>query len=79
MKTYDSKLLLSERELEITSLVCKGLTSKEIGEQLNLSLHTVETHRKNILRKLNLKKTTALVDYYNNYIQSQLLKNLLSA
>jgi DNA-binding NarL/FixJ family response regulator len=79
MKTYDSKLVLSERELQITSLVCKGFTSKEIGEQLNLSLHTVETHRKNILKKLNLKKTTALVDYYNNYIQAELLKNFLSA
>jgi len=79
MKTYDSKLLLSEREMEITSLVCKGFTSKEIAEQLNLSMHTVETHRKNILKKLNLKKTTALVDFYNNYIQTQLLKNFLSA
>lgn len=79
MKPHDFKLQLSERELEITSLVCKGLTSKEIGEQLHLSLHTVETHRKNILKKLNLKKTTALVDYYNHFIQSQMLTNLLSA
>ena len=79
MKTYFSKHLLSERELEITSLVCKGLTSKEIAEQLNLSLHTVETHRKNILKKLNLKKTTALVDYYNNFIQSHMLHSFLSA
>ena len=78
MKTYDCKLLLSERELEITNLVCNGMTSKEIAQQLNLSLHTVETHRKNILRKLNLKKTTALVDFYNNYIQSQMLKKFLS-
>ena len=78
MKTYDPKQLLSERELEITSLVSKGLTSKEIASQLNLSLHTIETHRKNILKKLNLKKTTALVDYYNNYIQTQMLNNVLS-
>lgn len=78
MKTHDLKLLLSERELEITSLVCKGLTSKEIAEQLNISLHTVETHRKNILKKLNLKKTTALVDYYNHYILTHLLKKVFA-
>jgi DNA-binding NarL/FixJ family response regulator len=79
MKTNNSKLLLSERELEITRFVCNGMTSKEISEQLNLSLHTVETHRRNILRKLNLKKTTSLVDYYNNYIKNQMLNNFLSA
>ena len=78
MKTNNNKLL-SERELEITRLVCEGMTSKEISEQLNLSLHTVETHRRNILKKLNLKKTTSLVDYYNNYIENEMLNNFLSA
>ena len=47
------KIELSERELEVVELAGKGYTSNEIAEQLFLSIHTVATHRKNILRKCN--------------------------
>ncbi len=42
---------LSERELEVLSYIRKGLSSKEIGEKLSLSSYTVNTHRRNILKK----------------------------
>ncbi len=45
----------SKREINIIRLIAKGFTSREISEQLDLSCHTVETHRKNIINKLNAK------------------------
>ena len=57
---------LSGRELEIISMLKKGLSSREIGDKLNISPKTVEVHRYNILRKLNLKNTAALVNFINN-------------
>jgi DNA-binding NarL/FixJ family response regulator len=58
---------LSERELQIVKLIKEGLSSKEISAQLNISLKTVEVHRHNILKKLNLKNSAALVNYINTY------------
>ncbi len=57
---------LSGRELEIITYLKRGLSSKEIGDTLNISSKTVEVHRYNILRKLNLKNTAALVNFINN-------------
>lgn len=54
---------LSKREKEIVSLISKGLTSQEIAEAINLSVLTINTHRRNILRKLNLKNTAMMVQY----------------
>ena len=54
---------LSSRELEIIQLITKGLTSKEMSEQLFLSHHTINTHRKNILKKLDVKGTPELINY----------------
>jgi two-component system invasion response regulator UvrY len=56
---------LSSRELEVIKLIKNGLSSKEISTQLNISLKTVEVHRHNILKKLNLKNSAALVNYIN--------------
>ncbi|XVJ67340.1 MAG: response regulator transcription factor [Lacibacter sp.] len=56
---------LSARELEIIKLIKNGLSSKEISTELNISLKTVEVHRHNILKKLNLKNSAALVNYIN--------------
>lgn len=58
-----SPTVLSPRELEIVKLAAAGKVAKEIGQELNLSTHTVYTHRKNILRKLNLKTPTDLIRY----------------
>lgn len=57
--------VLSRRELDIVHLIKEGLSSKKIAEQLDISLKTVEVHRYNILKKLNLKNTAALVNFIN--------------
>jgi DNA-binding NarL/FixJ family response regulator len=56
---------LSRRELDIVKLIKEGLSSREIALQLDISLKTVEVHRYNILKKLNLKNTAALVNFIN--------------
>jgi DNA-binding NarL/FixJ family response regulator len=56
---------LSRRELDIIQLIKEGLSSKEIALQLDISLKTVEVHRYNILKKLNLRNTAALVNFIN--------------
>lgn len=57
---------LSQREIEIITLIKKGNSSKEIAEALSISVKTVEVHRYNILKKLNLKNAAALVNFINN-------------
>ena len=54
---------LSARELEILTLIAKGLNNNEISEQLFISPLTVKTHRANIIRKLDLKNTAAIVHF----------------
>jgi DNA-binding NarL/FixJ family response regulator len=54
---------LTTREREIVKLIAEGKSSKEIGELLFISSRTVQHHRANIMRKLNLKKTADLVKY----------------
>jgi DNA-binding NarL/FixJ family response regulator len=54
---------ISERELEIIKLIAEGYTNVEIAEKLFLSPHTVNTHRKNILQKLGINNTAAIVMY----------------
>ena len=56
---------LSRRELDIINLIKEGLSSREIALQLEISLKTVEVHRYNVLKKLKLKNTAALVNYIN--------------
>ncbi len=56
---------LSSREIDIIQLIKQGLSSKEIAQKLDISLKTVEVHRYNILKKLNLKNTAALVNFIN--------------
>ncbi len=54
---------LSEREIEITQLIADGLTSRKIADKLFISPHTVQTHRKNIMRKLKVNSVSELVVY----------------
>jgi DNA-binding CsgD family transcriptional regulator len=59
---YSSNSLpLSARELEIVQLIAQGLVAKEISKKLNLSTHTVYTHRKNIMEKLKFRRSSELV------------------
>ena len=55
--------ILSDRELEVMSLIVQGFINKEIAEKLNISLATVVTHRKNIMDKLGMKSVSALTIY----------------
>lgn len=56
-------VLLSEREVEIITLIAEGYTNSQIAELLHLSPHTINTHRKNIMAKLGTKNTAGIVMY----------------
>ena len=59
----DSYELLTAREREILQLIAEGKSNKDIANMLNLSPYTVETHRGNILEKLNLHSVPELILY----------------
>lgn len=52
---------LSKREIEVLQLVAKGLTASEVAEHLYISLDTIETHKKNIVKKLAARNTVDAV------------------
>jgi DNA-binding NarL/FixJ family response regulator len=54
---------LSKRECEVIGLIAEGCSYTRIAEQLNLSAHTVTTHRRNIMQKLGVNNTAAVVMY----------------
>lgn len=56
---------LSIREIEIIKLIKEGLSSKEIALRLTISARTVEVHRHNILKKLDLKNAASLINFIN--------------
>ena len=56
-------ITLTKREIQIIRLISEGSTNKEIADQLFLSTHTVNTHRKNIMYKLGIKNTAGIVIY----------------
>lgn len=55
--------VLSDREIEVLSLIVQGYINKEIANQLNIGITTVITHRKNIMEKLGMKSVSALTIY----------------
>lgn len=61
---------LSDREIEVMSLIVQGLINKEIAEKLHIGLSTVITHRHNIMEKLHVKSVSALTIYAvtNGYV-----------
>ncbi len=61
-KALNAKIL-SDREIDVLSLIVQGFINKEIAEQLNIGLTTVITHRKNIMEKLGMKSVSALTIY----------------
>lgn len=58
---------LSKRETEIITCVSKGQSSREIAAVLGITVKTVEVHRYNILKKLSLKNTAALINYVHQH------------
>ncbi|MDR0700658.1 MAG: response regulator transcription factor [Tannerella sp.] len=67
----DNSHELTKREIDVLVLIAKGLMSKEIAERLNISVHTVISHRKNISRKTNIKSVAGLAMYalMNNLVE----------
>lgn len=63
-------VVLSARELEVIKLIAEGNTNAQVAEKLFLSTHTVNTHRKNIMQKLGVNNTAAIVMYA---VKSQLV------
>ena len=59
----DTNSILTGREIEIITLISLEYSGKEISEQLFISVNTVETHRKNIMKKLDAKNSISLVKY----------------
>jgi DNA-binding NarL/FixJ family response regulator len=57
------KFQLTKREVDIIRLICSELSTKQIAAQLFLSEFTVNTHRKNIFRKLNVKNVAGLMNF----------------
>lgn len=60
---FDTIQLLSDREREVLTLIAKGYSNKEIGEKLTISVKTVETHKGNLMEKLQMKTRPELVAY----------------
>jgi DNA-binding NarL/FixJ family response regulator len=60
---HESSPVLTKRENEILRMIADGLTNPEIADKLFLSLSTVDTHRKSLMRKLNIKNTALLIRY----------------
>lgn len=54
---------LTPREIEIIQYLCDGFSAKEVGDKLNLSFRTIETHRNNVMRKLGFNNIAELIKY----------------
>ena len=66
-ESFSATLKLTLREKEIVQLIVKGLTTAQIAEKLNNSTNTIETHRRNLYRKLDVKNLTELVNFAHTY------------
>jgi DNA-binding NarL/FixJ family response regulator len=64
LENFEIKTKLTNREIELIELFSKGLSTKEIANQLNVSYFTVDTHKKNIFKKMNINSTVELVKFY---------------
>jgi len=62
---------LSDRELEVIQLIGKGLSTREIASNLNLSVKTIESHRAHIKEKLNLRNATELVQFSVQWVEQE--------
>ena len=62
-KEEQTQSILTERETEVLKLIAEGMSSTQVAEKLFISIHTINSHRKNILRKLDLKSPAQLILY----------------
>lgn len=59
----DKEKALTKREIEVVRLVSEGFINKEIADQLNISIRTVDAHKSNVMQKLNIKSNVEIVKY----------------
>lgn len=59
---------LTNREIEIIKLICQGVSSSEVADKLFLSTRTVETHRRNIYRKIDIHNNAELIHYAKKHL-----------
>jgi DNA-binding NarL/FixJ family response regulator len=64
---------ITHREYELLSLLCKGLTTNKISKQLFVSVNTVNTHKRNLMKKLAIKRTNELILWG---IQNKIIENM---
>jgi len=69
--TSSPEELLSDRELEVFQLIGQGIGTREIAEQLHVSVKTVEAYRANIKEKLSLKNGTELLKHAMHWVESR--------
>ena len=60
-KPKKSKIQLSDREKEVLRLICQGCSNQEVADELFLSPHTVDSHRRNLLNKTNARNTAEMI------------------
>ena len=65
VKRFDMLSKLTNRERQVLRLIANGYRNKEIAEDLNVALKTVDSHRTNLMRKLNLHNLTDLIEFVN--------------
>jgi DNA-binding NarL/FixJ family response regulator len=62
---------LSDRELQVFELIGQGLSTRQIAEALHLSIKTIESHREHIKSKLNLTRSTELMQHAMQWVQGE--------
>jgi DNA-binding CsgD family transcriptional regulator len=69
--TQEDMSQLSAREIEVLKLFCDGFSNQEIADKLFISIRTVESHKTNMMKKINLRSSVDLVKFAirNNLIE----------
>ena len=65
-RNFINQYRITEREIEIVELLKDGLTNYQVADRLNISVHTVETHRKNVMHKLGVNNLASLLKHFND-------------
>lgn len=55
--------IFTPREIEVLTFLCQGLTTREIAQEIYLSTHTIESHKKNMIQKLGCRNLVQLIVY----------------
>lgn len=65
-ENFINQFRITNREVEITELLKDGLTNYQVADKLSISVHTVETHRKNVMSKLGVNNLASLLKFFND-------------